>query len=70
MIIDTLDNFERYVSLNPLFRDVITFIRSNDIRQMSLGKHLIQGDWPHNYSQHKLSMEKQKQWLCLSLIVG
>ena len=44
MIIDTLDNFERYVSLNPLFRDVITFIRSNDIRQMSLGKHLIQGD--------------------------
>ena len=44
MIIDTLDHLEKYFSLNPLFRDVIDFIHSNDVERMPLGKHLIKGD--------------------------
>ncbi|MGP1481282.1 MAG: YhcH/YjgK/YiaL family protein [Hoylesella enoeca] len=44
MIIDTLDYLEKYFSLNPLFRDVIDFIHSNDVERMPLGKHLIKGD--------------------------
>ena len=27
MVVDTLDNLEKYVSLNPLFADVVKFIK-------------------------------------------
>lgn len=30
MIIDKLENLEKYVSLNPLFADVVDFIKKND----------------------------------------
>ena len=29
MVIDTLENLEKYVSLNPLFKDVVEFIKSS-----------------------------------------
>ena len=41
MIIDTLDNLEKYVSLNPLFKDVVDFLKSNDLNNLEPGKHLI-----------------------------
>ena len=41
MVIDTLDNFGKYVGLNPLFADVETFIRNNDLTSLEPGKHLI-----------------------------
>lgn len=31
MVVDTLDNLEKYVSLNPLFADVVKFIKDNDL---------------------------------------
>ena len=31
MVIDTLDNLEKYVSLNPLFTEVVKFINENDL---------------------------------------
>ena len=31
MVVDTLDNLEEYVSLNPLFADVVKFIKDNDL---------------------------------------
>ena len=43
MVIDTLDNLEKYVSLNPLFRDVVDFIKSNDLNALETGKHEIKG---------------------------
>ena len=41
MIIDTLDNLEKYVSLNPLFKAVVDFLKSNDLNNLEPGKHLI-----------------------------
>ncbi len=44
MIIDSLDNLEKYVALNPLFRDVVDYIKSNDLNVKPEGKELIKGD--------------------------
>ena len=43
MVIDTLDNLERYISLNPLFPEVVKFVKENDLAQLEAGKHPIQG---------------------------
>lgn len=43
MVIDTIDNLEKYVSLNPLFKDVVEFIKSNSLDNLETGKHLIKG---------------------------
>ena len=41
MIIDTLDNLGKYVALNPLFADVVEFLKSHDLRTMEVGKYPI-----------------------------
>ena len=41
MIIDTLDNLGKYVGLNPLFADVVAFLKENDLNTLEAGKHLI-----------------------------
>lgn len=41
MIIDTVENLSKYVSLNPLFADVVEFIKNNDLNTLEAGKHLI-----------------------------
>lgn len=43
MVIDTIDNLEKYVSLNPLFKDVVEFVKSNSLDSLETGKHLIKG---------------------------
>ncbi len=43
MIIDTLDNLGKYVGLNPLFADVMDFLKQNDLSTMDEGKHPIKG---------------------------
>jgi len=44
MIIDTLDNLEKYVSLNPKLKTVVDFIQSTQLDSLENGKHTIQGD--------------------------
>ncbi len=41
MIIDTLENLNKYVALNPLFADVIDFLKSHDLNTMEVGKYPI-----------------------------
>ena len=41
MIIDTLDNLGKYVGLNPLFADVVEFLKKNDLNTMEAGKYPI-----------------------------
>ncbi len=43
MIIDSLNNLEKYVALNPLFQDVVNYIKSNDLNAKEEGKELIKG---------------------------
>lgn len=44
MIIDTLDNLAKYEAINPLFRDVMDFLKRNDLNTLESGKHPIKGD--------------------------
>ena len=41
MIIDTIDNLGKYVALNPLFADVVEFLKTNDLQTMEAGKYPI-----------------------------
>ena len=41
MIIDTIENLGKYVSLNPLFADVVDFLKSHDLQTMEPGKYPI-----------------------------
>ena len=41
MIIDTLDNLGKFVALNPLFADVVEFLKTHDLRTMEVGKYPI-----------------------------
>ena len=43
MVIDTLDNLSKYESLNPLFKDVVEFLKNNDPNTLEEGKHQIKG---------------------------
>lgn len=43
MVVDTLDNLEKYASLNPLFAQAIDFIKSHDLQAMEIGKTELKG---------------------------
>lgn len=43
MVIDTLDNLSNYESLNPLFAQVVAFLKANDLNKMEAGKYEISG---------------------------
>ena len=43
MVIDTLDNFEKYEGINPLFKEVTAFLKANDLNTLEPGKHPIKG---------------------------
>ena len=43
MIIDRIENLSKYISLNPLFADVVKFLESNDLNTLEEGKHEIKG---------------------------
>ena len=43
MIIDKLDNLEKYVAINPLFSKVVKFLKANDLSTMADGKYEIEG---------------------------
>lgn len=44
MIVDTIDNIGKYVSLNPLFEEVVNFINTHDLSSLEVGKHAIVGN--------------------------
>ena len=41
MVIDKLDKLNFYASLNPLFKDVVDFLKTNDLNTLEEGKHFI-----------------------------
>jgi YhcH/YjgK/YiaL family protein len=43
MIIDTLDNLAKYEAINPLFKDVVEFMKKNSLAKMEPGKYEIKG---------------------------
>ncbi len=43
MVVDTLDNLQKYASLNPLFAQAIDFILTHDLHAMEVGKTELKG---------------------------
>lgn len=41
MIIDKLENLSKYAALNPLFADVIEFLKDHDLQTLEAGKYPI-----------------------------
>lgn len=44
MIVDRIENLEKYFALNPLFKEVADFLSANDMSALSTGIHHIKGD--------------------------
>lgn len=44
MIIDTLENLEKYIAVNPLFAQVAAFVKSNDLPSLPTGRIILSGD--------------------------
>lgn len=44
MIIDTIDNLERYEALYPLIADVVAFMRDHDLESLDAGTHPVKGE--------------------------
>jgi uncharacterized protein, YhcH/YjgK/YiaL family len=38
MVVDNIENFGKYISLNPLFKEVLDFLNSTDLNAHELGK--------------------------------
>ncbi|MCR4853164.1 MAG: YhcH/YjgK/YiaL family protein [Prevotella sp.] len=43
MVVDTIDKLSFYESLNPLFKDIVDFLKTNDLNTLEEGKHFIKG---------------------------
>lgn len=62
MVIDTLDNLEKYASLNPLFGKAFEYLKSADLNAMEPGKVVLQGtDLVVNISLAKGKTKEQAQ---------
>lgn len=44
MIIDTLQNIDRYLGIHPSFSKAVDFIKNHDLNELEIGKHPIDGD--------------------------
>ena len=44
MVLDTLENLEKYISLNPLFVKVVEYLKYNDLNSHEEGKEFIDGE--------------------------
>ena len=44
MIIDTIENLGKYEAVNPLFKEVVAFLKKHDLNALEVGKHAIKGD--------------------------
>ena len=62
MIIDTLDNLEKYASLNPLFAKAIEFLKNTDLKAQPVGKVELDGkNLVVNFSVAKGKTKEQAQ---------
>lgn len=53
MVIDRLENIEKYASLNPLFAQAIDFLKSHDLNALEIGKTELSKDLLVNVAQTK-----------------
>ena len=63
MVVDRLENIEKYASLNPLFAQAIEFLKSHDLNALEVGKTELKGkDLLVNVAQTNLKQRKKPNW--------
>jgi biofilm protein TabA len=63
MVVDRLENIEKYASLNPLFAQAIEFLKSHDLNALEVGKTELKGkDLLVNVAQTKPKQKKMPSW--------
>lgn len=45
MVLDAIDNFEKYISLNPYFEKVVEFLKNSNLQDLPLGRNDIYDDF-------------------------
>ncbi len=43
MVVDKIENLDKYVSLNPLFAQAVEFIKSHNLEELEIGKTELKG---------------------------
>lgn len=59
MIIDTLENTEKYIDLHPLFRKAFEYIKIQNLKAMEVGKYPIIGADLHASVSQKEGVKKE-----------
>jgi YhcH/YjgK/YiaL family protein len=59
MIIDTLSNSEKYIHLHPLFSRAFEFIKSQNLKEIEIGKYPIDGPDLHAAVSEKEGVKKE-----------
>ena len=60
MVVDKLENLEKYVSLNPLFAQAVEFLKSTDLDAHEIGKiTLKEGELMVNFSQPRTKTKEE-----------
>ena len=73
MIIDTLDNLDKYFAMNPLFEEVTKFLNNNNWDDLADGKTPIKGDNLFVNVQHIKAMkpaDPAMEWHCKMIEIG
>ena len=72
MVVDRLENIEKYASLNPLFAQAIEFLKSHDLNALEVGKTELKGrELLVNVAQTKpktkedAKLETHRDFICL-----
>ena len=72
MVVDRLENLEKYASLNPLFAKAMEYLKTTDLNAQELGKVKLQGDdLVVNFSQTKPKTKRRSKIrkLIISLLI-
>ena len=60
MVVDKLENLEKYVSLNPLFAQAVEYLKSTDLDAHEIGKiTLKEGELMVNFSQTRSKTKEE-----------
>jgi biofilm protein TabA len=59
MIIDTLENAEKYIHLHPLFAKAFEFIKNQNLKEIKVGKYPVDGAELHASVSEKDGVKKE-----------
>ncbi len=70
MVIDRLENIEKYTLLHPLFEQAIDFLKSHDLHSLEIGKTELKGkDLLVNVAQQPQKKKRMPNWKPIKTIL-